>query len=456
MHRVTNLFVGNGSALPANNAAPTPATIARLGIFGSDMQALDPAGNDTVSTAGGDAITFFQELANGDLKKSMALKGGAVTSAKGKHYVPARRQVCYIGYRRAAVVDGVTTAATGSIEVNNSTEYNFGIRFKWDKSFYSERPEVLNISFTSAAAATQSNIADQIVSAINNSAYGNTATGIKCVKAVKVGNGAVSTGPSNQHGLTAATNFGVEIWGLDVNQFTTSTYKPTYVNFSVFVNDASGFGTTTTAGEIQSKSEGIGTYNQVSNMENYLAQFDGVSNRRMWPAQTVTLSSSSTPVNSANVAAAVTSGTGNVTAVAVGDDYVAVATTTAGIRPGELILVDSVAYEVMYVMSTTVLRIVDTATAIYAGGANLKVRYFYNIITLEFADKSFTAGPDVTSEARKSIIIATPAIDAGAADPFDDAKDSADTSAEGIDLLDVLNKWLESTPLAPLPLTYAY
>ena len=191
-------------------------------------------------------------------------------------------------------------------------------------------------------------------------------------------------------------------------------------------------------------------------MENYLAQFDGVSNRRMWPAQTVTLSSSSTPVDSANVAAAVTSGTGNVTAVAVGDDYVAVATTTAGIRPGELILVDSVAYEVMYVMSTTVLRIVDTATAIYAGGANLKVRYFYNIITLEFADKSFTAGPDVTSEARKSIIIATPAIDAGAADPFDDAKDSADTSAEGIDLLDVLNKWLESTPLAPLPLTYAY
>lgn len=449
MHRVTNLFVGNGSALPANNAAPTPANIARLAIVGSDMQALDPAGNDTVSTAGGDAITFFQELANGDLKKSMSIKGGALTSAKAKHYVPARRQVCYIGYQRGSVVDGTTTAASGSIEVNNSTEYNFGIRFKWDKSFYSERPEVLNATFTSAATATQSNIADQIVSAINTSAYGSTPTGIKCVKAVKVGDG------TGIYGLTAATNFGVEIWGLDVNQFTTSTYKPTYVNFSVFVNDASGFGTATTAGEIQSKSEGIGTYAQVSNMENYLAQFDGVSNRRMWPAQTVTLSSSATPVDSGNVAAAATSATGNITTV-ISEDVANVATSTAALRPGELVLIDSVAYEIKYIISTTKFVVTEVFAASYGAGANLKVRYFYNIITLEFADKSFTAGPDVTSEARKSIIIATPAIDAAAADPFDDAKDSADTSAEGIDLLDVLNKWLESTPLAPLPLTYAY
>lgn len=449
MHRVTNLFVGNGSALPANNAAPTPANITRLGIFGSDMQALNPAGGDTVSTAGGDAITFFQELANGDLKKSMPVKGGAVTSAKAKHYVPARRQVCYIGYRRAAVVDGTTTAATGSIEVSNSTEYNFGIRFKWDKTFYSERPEVLNVSFTSAAAATQSNIADQIVSAINASAFGSQPTGIKCVKAIKVGDG------TGAHGLTAATNYGVEIWGLDVNQFTTSTYKPTYVNFSVFVNDASGFGTTTTAGEIQSKSEGIGTYNQISNMENFLSQYEGTSNRRLWPAQTVTLTSSSTPVNSANVAAAATTPTGNLSAVAVGDDTLTVATSTAGIRPGELISVNSVNYEVMYVISTTVLRIVDTATAVYGGGAALQVRYLYNVITLEFADKNFTSGPDVTSEARKSIIIATPAIDAAAADPFDRTIDAADTSAEAIDLLDVLNAWLATTPLAPTALAYS-
>jgi hypothetical protein len=379
----------------------------------------------------------------------MSIKGGALTSAKAKHYVPARRQVCYIGYQRGSVVDGTTTAASGSIEVNNSTEYNFGIRFKWDKSFYSERPEVLNATFTSAATATQSNIADQIVSAINTSAYGSTPTGIKCVKAVKVGDG------TGIYGLTAAANFGVEIWGLDVNQFTTSTYKPTYVNFSVFVNDASGFGTATTAGEIQSKSEGIGTYAQVSNMENYLAQFDGVSNRRMWPAQTVTLSSSSTPVDSANVSGGgVTNSTGNVTTV-ISEDVANVATSTAALRPGELVLIDSVAYEIKYIISTTKFVVTEVFAASYGAGANLKVRYLYNIITLEFADKSFTAGPDVTSEARKSIVIATPAIDAAAADPFDRTYDSADTSAEALDLRDILNAWIASTPLAPIALTYA-
>lgn len=452
MHRVTNLFVGNGSALPANNAAPAPANINRLGIFGSDMKALNPAGGDTVSTAGGDAITFFQELANGDLKKSMQLKGGSVTSAKAAHYKPARRQVNYIGYQRGSVVDGTTTAASGSIEVNNSTEYNFVIRFKWDKTFYSERPEVLNVTFTSAAAATQSNIADQIVSAINNSAFGNQPTGIKCIKAVKVGDG------TGVYGLTAATNFGVEIWGLDVNQFTTSTYKPTYVRFSVHVNDASGFGTTTTAGGMQSASEGIGTYNQISNMENYLAQFDGVSNRRLWPAQSVTLTSSSTPVTSGNVAAAATTPTGNITVV-ISEDVATVATATTGLRPGELIDINGVAYEIKYIRSATTFVVTEVFSASYGPAANLKVKYFYNVITLEFADKSFTAGPDVTSEARKSIIIATPAIDAAAADPFDTTGDSADTSAEALDLLDILtgaNGWLTSTPLAPPTLTYAW
>lgn len=439
MHRVTNLFVGNGSALPANNAAPTPATIARLGIFGSDMQALNPAGGDTISTAGGDAITFFQELANGDLKKSMVLKGGSVTAAKARHYKPARRQVCYVGFQRGSIVDGVTTAASGSIEVNNSTEYNFSIRFKWDKTFYSERPEVLNLTFTSAAAATQSNIADQIASAINTSAYGSQPSGVKCIKAVKVGNG------TGVYGLTAATDFGVEIWGLDVNQFTNSTYKPVYVKFSVHVNDASGFGTTTTAGEIQSQSIGVGTYAQVSNLENELAQFDGINNRRLWPAQTVTLSSSSTPMTSSNVSGT----TGNI-AVVINEDVALLVTSTAILNPGELVDIDGISYEIKYIVSTTKFVVTEVFSASYGAAANFKVKYFYNIINIEFADKSFTAGPDVTSEARKSIVIATPAIDAGG------AYNSIGT--EATDLLDILtgaSGWLTSTPLAPATLTYA-
>lgn len=458
LHRVTNIVVGDGSALPANNAQVSPAAIARLGIYGSDMLALNPAGGDTISTAGGDAITFFQELADGSLKKTMKIGGQNLVGAKAIHYRAARRNVWSIGYHRgfrtAATIDGARasfayTAATGDITVANSTEYKFTIRFKNDKTFYSERPEVLSVSFTSAASATQLSIATQIAGAINNSAFGNQVSGIETIQAVVVGDG------TGVYGLTAATNYGVEIWALTINQFTNSTYKENRVYFSVHLDDASGFSSTTECVELQSNSYGEGTYNFVSNTENFLAQYEGISNRRLWPAQSVTLTASATPVTSGNVAAALTNATGNVTTI-INEDIVTVATSTAGLNGGDLINIDGALYEIKYINSATTFTLTTPATASYGAAANIKVRYFYNLIVLEFNDSSFTTGADVKSEARKSIIIATPAIDADAADPFDDAGDSADTSAEGIDLLDVLNAWTASTPLAPTTLAYNY
>lgn len=458
LHRVTNIVVGDGSALPANNAQVSPAAIARLGIYGSDMLALNPAGGDTISTAGGDAITFFQELADGSLKKTMKIGGQNLVGAKAIHYRAARRNVWSIGYHRgfrtAATIDGARasfayTAATGDITVANSTEYKFTIRFKNDKTFYSERPEVLSVSFTSAASATQLSIATQIAGAINNSAFGNQVSGIETIQAVVVGDG------TGVYGLTAASNYGVEIWALTINQFTNSTYKENRVYFSVHLDDASGFSSTTECVELQSNSYGEGTYNFVSNTENFLAQYEGISNRRLWPAQSVTLTASATPVTSGNVAAALTNATGNVTTI-INEDIVTVATSTAGLNGGDLINIDGALYEIKYINSATTFTLTTPATASYGPAANIKVRYFYNLIVLEFNDSSFTTGADVKSEARKSIIIATPAIDAAAADPFDDAGDSADTSAEGIDLLDVLNAWTASTPLAPTTLAYNY
>ena len=130
IHKVTNLFVGNGVALPANNAQVSAQT-SRLGIYGTDMLALDPAGNDTVSTAGGEAITFFQLLADSTFKKGMSIGGMNVTKARAIHYKPARRCVAYLGYHRAFCNNLDTgaartfTAAGGSITVANSTEYSF-------------------------------------------------------------------------------------------------------------------------------------------------------------------------------------------------------------------------------------------------------------------------------------------------------------------------------------------
>lgn len=459
IHKVTNIVVGNGSALPANNAQVSAAAIGRLGIYGSDQLALNPAGGDTIATAGGDAITFFQELADGSLKKTFPIKGVNVTGAKAIHYRPARRNVWSIGYHRgfrsAATIDGprasfAYTAAAGDITVANSTEYKFTIRFKNDKTFYSERPEVLNVSFTSAAVASQSNIADQIVTAINGSAFGSQPAGVKVIQAVKVGDG------TGAYGLTGATNYGVEIWSLTtVNQFTNSSYKENRVYFSVHVDDNSGFASTTECVELQTNSYGEGTYNFVSNMENFLAQYEGVNNRRLWPAQSVTLTSSSTPVTSANVAAAATNPTGNVTTV-ITEDVVTVATSTAGLNGGDLIDIDGTAYEIKYVRSATTFVITEAATASYGAAANIKVKYFYNLIVIEFTDSSFIQGADAVTNAKKSVIIATPAIDAAAADPFDSAGDSADTSAEAIDLLDILNSWLATVPAYPSTLTYKY
>lgn len=469
IHKVTNIVVGNGSALPANNAQVSPSAIARLGIYGSDMLALNPAGGDTMSTAGGDAITFFQELADGSLKKTFPVKGVNVTGAKAIHYRPARRNVWSIGYHRgfrtnpdearATIATAYNyTAAGGDITVANSTEYKFTIRFKSDKTFYSERPEVLNVSFTSSASTSQKLIAIQIANAINNSAFGNQPTGIKVIQAVVVSDGtgvtaATATTPVI-YGETGNTGvYGVEITALtSVNQFTNSSYKEQRVYFSVHVDDNSGFGTTTECVEMQANSYGEGTYNFVSNMENFLAQYEGINNRRAWPAQTVTLTSSATPVTSANVAAAATNATGNV-GTTISEDLVTVATDTIGLNGGDLIDINGVAYEIKYIRSSTSFVITEAASATYAG-ANLKVKYFYNLIVIEFTDSSFIQGADAVTNAKKSIIIATPAIDAGAADPFDTTKDSADTSAEALDLYDVLNGWLATTPLAPAAIAY--
>ena len=436
---VNEIFIGNGAALDANNTNIAALT-KQTAIVGADMTALNPAGGDTITTQ--PVIYLVNKLADSTLKRSFPVRGTSVTSYKAEHYAPARRCVATVGYQRGSVVDGVTTAASGSIEVNNDTLYNLSIRFKWDKQFFSERPEMLRISFTSAAAATQLSIANQITSLINNSPYGSQPAGIKVIKAVTIGNG------TGVYGLTGASAYGVEVWGLDVNQFQNTTYNPLYVYFSVQVDDASGFGTTTTSSLVQTMDPGIGTYNQIYTKENYNYQFEGVLNRTKWPIPTLAYLSSSTFVTSGNVAAAATSPTGNVTTI-INEDVVTVATATTGLRPGEIIDIDGTQYEIKYILSATKFVITTPATASYGAAANIKVKYLYNVFTITVSDVTTGAGANMGMFANKSIMIATPSIDAAAADPFDRTLDSADTSAECIDLLDILNAWMATTPLAP-------
>jgi hypothetical protein len=438
---VTDVMIGSGAAINTAGEYMNAAAAAQLGIIGPDMKEIHATAS-TIALA--PYIFIANKLADGTFKKSSMIKGTSVTGWKGKHYTPSRRCVWGIGHQRGSVVDGTTVAASGTIEVANSTEYSFSIKFKNDKSFFSERPEVLRVTFTSAAAATQLTIATQIAAAINSSGYGSSVSGVKVVVAKVIGDG------TGIDGLTAATDYGVEITGLTINQFQTTQYQEEIVNFDVFVDDSTGFGSTTTCTKIQGPKLGSGTYNQVYNMEN---KYSGLLNRRLWPAQTHTFLASSTGNLSGNTSGAATSDTGNVS-VTISEDVATVATSTAGLRPGELITINAVAYEIKYIVSTTKFVVTAAFSATYSGAA-LKVKYFYNTFNITVNDMTMQNGSGVSQLSEKNIVIFSPAIDDAAADPFDDAIDSADTSAESIIIIGALNAWMTSTPLAPAALTAA-
>lgn len=420
-HKVTQIQIGNGTgALPTGATTIAPASINAIGIYGNDMLAL--TAGDTISTAGKASLIVFNKLANGDLKKSMEIRGTNVTAYKGQSYAAAKRKVHAVGYNR--------NTSTGTIEVNNSTIYKAVVRFTNDKQMYSERPEVLSATFTSAPTATQSNVADQLVNAINNSAFG---TGLnRQIIAVKVGDG------TGAYGVTAATNFGVEVWGLDIAQ-TETNYMFNQVNFQVFVDDSTGFGSTTTSVEIQGVDPGVGTYNLIYNQERYDLQYEGVLNRRLWPIPVQSYLASNNYFNSGAIAptANVTTGQDKVTFSA------SVATATTNILAGDKVLIDGVAYEIKYMASTTVGYLTTPATTTNATAAVIK-RFQYDVYSIEFTDLVTTPGVNIGAFAKKLLLIATPAIDAAGA--------VNSLSTEGAAIKAILNPWMTSTPLAPTTL----
>lgn len=413
IHKVTNIFVGNGSALEAD---VNTLTAGKLGVFKADQTALGAATPYVAGTAS-QSIQFSETFADGSFKKSMVVDGLRVIEARSEAYKPATREVWAIGYDRKA--------QTGTIEVNNATDYTFNIRFKNDKSLYSERPETLRGNFTSSATATQLSIATQAAAVVNTSGFKTQ------IVAVVVGDG------TGVYGLTGATNYGVEISAIDITQFQSSTYKENRVYFSVHVDDATGFGTTTTCTQLSANSYGEGTYNSIYNKENFEYQYEGLLNRRLWPAQVAKLNASSTAKLSAAITPTV-SGT-------IAEDKVTFSATVATIlRAGELVELGGVNYEIKYFVSSTVAVLTAPLSATLTAAA-AKVRCFYSQIVILFNDSAFTSGADLVSRSPKSIYIATPAIDAGATWSTSAAALTA-SSTEGAALITNLGAWLATTP----------
>lgn len=413
LNRVQSIFISDGTALPADNATISSVTPGKVGVYGTDMLALNPAGGDTIKEQ--PAIYIVEgktdSLGVNYVKRSSKIDGASVLSYQADIYSPAKREVWALGYNRAT--------AAGTIEVNPDTTYNYTIRFKNDKFIYSERPEVLNVSFTSSTTATQLSIATQVASSINNSSFK------KNVIAVVIGDG------TGVYGLTSASNYGVEITSKDVEQFINTTYTLNQVYFAVFVNDATGFGTTTTCTQIQAFAYGTGTYNQVYSLENKCFGTEGVMNRRQWPIPVLDYSSSST------LSLSSTSGIPAITVGNIGEDRITFTSSIAGIlRAGEKVELNGANYEIKYFVSTTIAVLTSVLLAATTGTVT-KVRYKYSTISIEFND-AINTPTGVVAMANKSVSIAVPTITAGGA--------YTSHSQAAIDLKALLDAWMVSTP----------
>lgn len=416
---VNEIFIGDGAALTAA-ATNIGALTGQLSFVNQTMVTPNATGtNISISPD----LFVVNKLADGTLKRSFPLKGTSISSYQGESYTPATREVWSVGYSRLGLA--------GSIEVNNDTLYNLSVRFKWDKQFFSERPEMLRISFTSAASATQLNIANQITSLINNSGYGSQPAGIKVIKAATVGNG------TGVFGLTGASAYGVEMWALDVNQFQNTTYKPLRVYFSAQVDDASGFGTTTTCTQIQANSYGNGTLEQVYGIENYNYQFEGVLNRTKWPIPTLAYLTATSLTNSGTLAAFTASAT-------ISEDKVTFSAAASTELPaGSFITLNGVAYEIKYYISTTV-AILTTVMAATIAGVAVTGKAGYDMINISVNDVTTGAGANMGMFANKAIVIASPAINTSAT-----SMQTASTGTAAI-LAFFGTTYMASTPLAPL------
>lgn len=432
LQRVQNIFISSGGSLPANDTPiASGISLGQIGIYGPDMQALNPAGGDTITTAPYIYVMEGKQDSDGVsyVKKSMKISGTAITSYQAETYKAAQRQVWSIGYSRKT--------SSGLIEVNNDVNYNFTIRFKNDKWLYSERPELLNINFQSSSTATQLSIATQIASSINNSAYK------KQVIAVVVGDGSLA------YGLSGASNYGVEITAKDVDQFFNSTYTPNKVYFSVQVNDATGFGTSTTCTEIQAFDPGVGTYDQTFMLENKCFGYEGVANRRQWPIPVLDYSTTSTLYNSTLL--------GVVCTGVAGEDQVTFATSIAGIvLPGDKVELNGTNYEVKYIKGTgtgvtSANAVVLTSVIIPGGGFSsldvAKVRTKYTVVSIEFND-AINTPTGVVAVANKSVIIAFPALKTDGTSAIIGGLSLAGTNVKAI-----LDAWMTSTPLSPANIT---
>ena len=90
IHKVTEVFIGDGASLTAGGTSISALTT-QINLVGNNMTTVTAA--ETISTAGRDSIYAVNKNADGTLKRSFEVKGTNVTVYKGESYAPAQREV---------------------------------------------------------------------------------------------------------------------------------------------------------------------------------------------------------------------------------------------------------------------------------------------------------------------------------------------------------------------------
>ena len=204
--------------------------------------------------------------------------------------------------------------------------------------------------------------------------------------------------------------------------------------FSAQVDDASGFGTTTTCTQIQANSYGTGTLEQVYGIENYNYQFEGVLNRTKWPIPTLAYLTATSLFVSGNIAAF------TATVVANSDLVEFTFAASTQLPAGSFLTINGVAHEIKYYIDSTHAILVNNSL-VSAGGLTVIGKAGYDIYNISINDVTTGAGANMGMFANKAIMIASPAI-SGA--PVTMATKSASSTA----IEAVLNPYMTSTPPA--------
>jgi len=433
--KITNVFIGDGTFAGTSVSAET---ITSLGIVNQTMST--PA-SATPTVALSPILYVANKLADGSLKRSVPINGTSVFSYKLDNYAPAQRCVWAIGYDRKL--------KTGSIEVNNATAYSFDLHFVNDKTFYSERPEYLRVDFTSSATATQLSLATQIAGKINSSAFGASPAGMKVVNAIIVSDGpfvaavpGVSPAIYGDGTSGSASVYGVEIMGLDINQFRTTTYTIEKVNFSVQCDSSTGFGLTT-VNNINLASLGIGTYEEIYVAEKVGKRNEGVLNWTLFPIPEQDYLTSKAGFTSGTLA-----DTGYVNGTSAKDILTFQYASNSLLPAGSIIKTVSTGavYEIKYWIDTT-HAVVTSPLVSTLSNAAISFTAWYNMVTIGVQDVTSQDGSGVMQLSKKIITIATPATSSGAVGTTSNGNSPAGTAA----LYNFLQSWVASTAYASIP-----